>query len=143
VEAYAILCQQTSPKRRFGNVNMTSICDVINSLQQIQLTTIRNWMKPPVRIVCVRHWIRHCLILEFTRGASSEAAAPGITRSLHATVRESVFFRFNPEQEAEWTFTPMQVPIKNLKGTIKISEMMFVVKQNGIETCFLFWPASS
>jgi len=25
-----MLCQQTSPKRRFANVNMTSYCDVTN-----------------------------------------------------------------------------------------------------------------
>jgi len=31
VEKYALLCQQTSPKRSFGNMEMTSNCDVINS----------------------------------------------------------------------------------------------------------------
>ena len=30
--------------------------------------------------------IRHCSILEFGRGASNQAVAPGITRPLHATV---------------------------------------------------------
>ena len=31
VEKYALLCQQTSPKRWFGNMEMTSNCDVTNS----------------------------------------------------------------------------------------------------------------
>jgi len=31
------------------------------------------------------HHIRHCSILEFGRGASNQAVAPGITRPLHAT----------------------------------------------------------
>jgi len=40
VEKYALLCQQTSPKRWFGNVEMTSNSDVTNSANQIQMTTI-------------------------------------------------------------------------------------------------------
>ena len=47
VEKYAWLCQQTSPKRWFGNIEMTSNCDVTNSEHQIQMTTIRPWTKPP------------------------------------------------------------------------------------------------
>jgi len=35
-----LLCQQTSPKRWFENMNMTSNCDVINSAHQMQMTTI-------------------------------------------------------------------------------------------------------
>jgi len=31
-----MLCQQTSPKRWFANVNMTSCCDVTNSVLCIQ-----------------------------------------------------------------------------------------------------------
>jgi len=31
VEKYALLCQQTSPKLWFGNMEMTSNCDVTNS----------------------------------------------------------------------------------------------------------------
>jgi len=31
VEKYALLCQQTSPKRWFGNMEMASNCDVSNS----------------------------------------------------------------------------------------------------------------
>jgi len=42
-----ILCQQTSPKRWFGNKTMTSNCDVTNSAHQIQMTTLRHWKKPP------------------------------------------------------------------------------------------------
>ena len=42
-----ILCQQTSPKRWFGNRTMTSFCDVTNSANQIQMTTQCHWMKPP------------------------------------------------------------------------------------------------
>ena len=40
VEKYALLCQQTSPKRWFGNMDMTSNCDVTKSAHQIQMTTI-------------------------------------------------------------------------------------------------------
>jgi len=42
-----LLCQQTSPKRWFGNMNMTSNCDVTKSAHQIQMTTICHWMKTP------------------------------------------------------------------------------------------------
>jgi len=52
-----LLCQQTSPKRWFGNTNMTSNCDVTNSAHQMQMTTICHWMKPPIKIFCVRHWL--------------------------------------------------------------------------------------
>jgi len=31
VEKYTLLCQQTSPKRWFGNMEMTLNCDVTNS----------------------------------------------------------------------------------------------------------------
>ena len=40
VEKYALLCQQTSPKRWFGNMEMTSICDVTKSAHETQMTTI-------------------------------------------------------------------------------------------------------
>ena len=53
-----ILCQQTSPKRWFGNRTMTSFCDVTNSTHQIQMTTLCRWMKPPMKSFCVRHWGR-------------------------------------------------------------------------------------
>jgi len=42
-----ILCQQTSPKRWFGDRIMTSFCDITNSAHQIQMTTLCRWMKPP------------------------------------------------------------------------------------------------
>ena len=42
-----ILCQRTSLKRWFGNRTMTSNCYVTNSAQQIQMTTLCHWMKPP------------------------------------------------------------------------------------------------
>jgi len=57
VAKYALLCQQTSPKRWFGNREMTSNCDVTSSEYQIQMTTIWPWTKPPVKIFCVRHWL--------------------------------------------------------------------------------------
>jgi len=48
VKEYAcILCQQTSPKHWFGNMNITTYCDVTNSPYQIQITTICHWMNPP------------------------------------------------------------------------------------------------
>jgi len=53
VEIYALLCQQTSLKRWFGNMEMTSNCDVTNSAHQIQMTTI--WTKSLIKIFCVRH----------------------------------------------------------------------------------------
>ena len=47
LERYALLCQETSPKRWFGNMEMTSNCDVTNSEHQIQMTTIWPWTKHP------------------------------------------------------------------------------------------------
>ena len=46
-----MLCEQTSPKRWLAKVNMTSYCDVTNSVYPITTTTIR-----------------HCSIVEFGRG---------------------------------------------------------------------------
>jgi len=46
-----MLCQQTSSRRWFANVNMTSDCDVTNNIYPVTMTTIR-----------------HCLILYFGRG---------------------------------------------------------------------------
>jgi len=40
----------------FGTMNMTSKCDVTNSVHQIQMTTICHCMKPPMKIF----WVRHC-----------------------------------------------------------------------------------
>ena len=47
VEQYAFLCQQTSPKRWLGNMEMTSNCDVTNSAHQIQMTTTWPLTNPP------------------------------------------------------------------------------------------------
>ena len=47
VEKYALLCQEASPKRWFGNMEMTSNCDVTNSEHQIHMTTIWAWSKHP------------------------------------------------------------------------------------------------
>jgi len=47
VDKYAWLCQETSPKRWFENMEMTSNCDVTNCEHQIQMTTIWAWTKPP------------------------------------------------------------------------------------------------
>jgi len=49
------MCQQTWPKRWFGNMHMTSNCDVTNSAHQIQITTACHWLKSPVKIFCERH----------------------------------------------------------------------------------------
>jgi len=58
VENYAWLCQETSPKRWFGNMEITSNCDVTNSEHQIQMTTIWPWTKAPtMKIFCERHWV--------------------------------------------------------------------------------------
>ena len=62
-----MLCQQTSPKHWFANADMTSKCDITNSLYQVTMTTIRHWS-----------------ILEIGRGAYNQVVAPGITRPLHA-----------------------------------------------------------
>ena len=62
-----MLCQQTSPKRWFANVNMTSYCDVTKSAFSVLMTTIR-----------------HCSIQKLSRGAHNHAVAPGATRPLHA-----------------------------------------------------------
>ena len=47
---------------------MTLYCDVTNSVYPVTMTTVRQ-----------------CSILEFGRGESNQAAAPGIARPLHAT----------------------------------------------------------
>ena len=46
-----IMCQQTSPKHWFGNMNMTSNCDVTNSAHQIQMATTCHWMKSPMKLL--------------------------------------------------------------------------------------------
>ena len=54
-----VLRQQTSSKRWFGNRTMTSICDATIRAHQIQITTLCHWMKPPMKIFCVRHLSEH------------------------------------------------------------------------------------
>ena len=61
-----ILCQQTSPKGWFGNMNMTSYCDVRNSAHQIKMTTICQWMNPPRE-----HFLRTPLARSLIRSLSS------------------------------------------------------------------------
>ena len=53
VEKYALLCQQSSPKRWFGNMEMTSNCDVTNSENQNHHMTLNQ--TPPMKIFCIRH----------------------------------------------------------------------------------------
>jgi len=38
-----MLCQQTSPKLSFGNINMTSNCDVKNSTHPVKMNNIHRW----------------------------------------------------------------------------------------------------
>jgi len=64
-----MLCQQSLTKRWFANVNMSSYCDVTNSVYPVTMTTIR------MPLLNTRIW----------EGASNQAVAPGITRPLHAT----------------------------------------------------------
>jgi len=51
-------------------VNITSYCDVTNNVYPVTMTTIG---------------LRHCSILQFGRGASNQAVAPGIAGPLHVT----------------------------------------------------------
>ena len=67
-----MLCQQTSSKRWFANIYMTSYCDVINSVYPATMNTIR-----------------HCSIPEFSREAYNGAVALGTTRPLHVTGLET------------------------------------------------------
>jgi len=55
-------------KMLVANLNMMSCCDITNSVFPVTMTTIH-----------------HCSMLNFGRGASNQAVAPGITRPLHAT----------------------------------------------------------
>jgi len=74
VEKYALFSQQTSPKRWFGNMDMTSNCDVTNSADQIQMTTIWPWTKTsPMKIFCVRH----CRGKSRREAATACASLPG------------------------------------------------------------------
>jgi len=52
------------------NFAKTLVCKREYSVYPVTMTTIE---------------LSHCLILEFGRGASNQAVAPGITRPLHAT----------------------------------------------------------
>jgi len=64
---------QTSAKRWFTNRNMTSCCDVTNSVCPVTMTTIR-----------------HCSTPAFVKGAYNQAVAPGVTRALHATGKGAI-----------------------------------------------------
>jgi len=39
-----MLCQQTSPNRWIGNMNLTSLCEVTNSAHPATMTTMRHWI---------------------------------------------------------------------------------------------------
>ena len=116
VEKYALLCQQTSPKRWFGNVEMTSNCDVTNSANQIQMATI--WPltnPPPMKIFCVRHWLPHKLC-RFT---------PNLC-NLHALLFQHLYSEFfqhtvwnGPTSKTVW----MQRRQKNWKKYTDVTEV--------------------
>ena len=62
-------------KTLVASLNMTSGCDVTNSVYPVTMNTIR-----------------HCSILEFGSGASNQAVAAGITKPLHDTAAEEPHF---------------------------------------------------
>jgi len=62
-----MLCEQTSPKRVFVNVNMPSYCDVTNSIYPVTMTAIH-----------------HCPKLEFGGGIQS-SSRPGHHQTSAAT----------------------------------------------------------
>jgi len=82
-----MLCQQTSPKRWFANVNMTSYCDVTNSVYAVTMTTIR-----------------YCSMWEFGYGAYNHEVAPGITRPLHATVCREIYPTSHYSEKGEYLY---------------------------------------
>jgi len=63
-----MLCQQTSRKRWFANMIITSDCDVTNSIRPVTMPNMR-----------------HCSMLQCGREAYNQGVAPGITTPLHAT----------------------------------------------------------
>ena len=74
-----IICmwpQQTSPKRWFGNVNVTSYWNITNSVYPVKMSTIR-----------------HYSILELCMGTNNQVVAPGFTRPLHATANRLHFLK--------------------------------------------------
>jgi len=87
-----MFCQQTSPKRWFTNMNMTSYCDVTNSVYPETMTTVR-----------------HCAILEFGMGAYNQAVAPGITRPLHCTDSEAAVANHYIESSGVTATTPLEL----------------------------------
>jgi len=75
-------------KTLFGNMNMTSNCDVTNSEHQIQKTSICQWMNPPtMKYFCVRHWAgeRDVLIKAGVKAFSNHIFA----KSFHSSIWSS------------------------------------------------------
>jgi len=64
-ERICTLCQQTSRKRWFGTMNMTSNCDVTNSAHQIQITTTCHWMNPLWKFSAYAT-AEHCFTINWT-----------------------------------------------------------------------------
>jgi len=89
-EKYALLCQQTSPKRWFGNVEMTSNCDVTSSANQIQMTTISSLPKPPHE-----NFLRTPLVEQCCQIVKYNAISHKIGEILHTCVhgRRKEFFQ--------------------------------------------------
>jgi len=84
-----MLCQKTSPKRWFAHVDMTSSCDVTNSVYPVTITIIRL-----------------CTTLELGRGAYNQEVSQGINRSLHATPPHAAWADTDGTTPEEKSFNP-------------------------------------
>jgi len=58
VEEHAYYVNKRRAKTLVWKKNLTSNCDVTNSAHQIQMTSTSHWMKTPIKIFCVRHWVQ-------------------------------------------------------------------------------------
>jgi len=83
---------------------MTSYCYVKNSVYPVTMTTKR-----------------HCSILEFVRGASNQAVAPGITRPLHATANHVLPQRYTCKTKHHFPQpTQLRLPHVNDNSSTKV-----------------------
>jgi len=60
VEEYAYYINTLHQNVGLATGIWASNCDVTKSAHQMKMPTIYHWMKPPMKIFCVRHWTRYC-----------------------------------------------------------------------------------
>ena len=121
-----ILCQQSLPKRSFGNRNMTSNCDATNSAHLMKTTIICHFNELPMKIFCTRNCLQVAL-LRITHQQKNLWCKQVKRQHFHLNIRAPIF-------DAATLFHPMSA-VRNDATILRSNERMPGHR-------FSHWPSS-